>query len=375
MTPVFLVADVEGMKQITSDRHTFGKDLSSYEHVNIFGRSIVTSDGNEWRKHLTVAGPAFSESNNAMVWRETRRLVKEWFATEYDDTPGSSVKVDVLAKMTQATLHVIAAAGFGMRAKWTEFNDPHARGPVLEAVKSKGDSVMLPFHTALEQTLENLFVRMLAPSFMYTLPFRVPVLSDMLAVASAAFSSFEKHMRRVVESVKDGQAVAENAEGLEEEEKASDLLKRLVEANEQEKKGKDKGSLTEGEVFSNVFVSACSKRFQHALTLLLSFRCSYWLATRHPHTPFLSPSSASPSTLTSNTSFAKNHSKFGRLKMTSTSQLTRVTWRSLYGFLLLLTILQSDVLRRHTPSRSSVKSFVASLLLPACKRSRLATPL
>lgn len=255
MTPVFLVADVEGMKQITSDRHTFGKDLSSYEHVNIFGRSIVTSDGNEWRKHLAVAGPAFSESNNAMVWRETRRLVREWFASEYDDTPGKSVKVDVLAKMTQATLHVIAAAGFGMRAKWTEFNDPYSKGPLLEAVKNKGnDSVMLPFHTALEQTLEHLFVRMLAPSFMYTLPFRVPVLSDMLAMASLAFSSFERHMRRVVESMKSGDVVQENAEGLEEEEKASDLLKRLVDANETEKKGKGKGSLTEGEVFSNVFV-------------------------------------------------------------------------------------------------------------------------
>jgi hypothetical protein len=70
MTPVFLVSDVKGMKQITSDHHTFVKDLSAYEHVNIYGRSLVSTDGNEWRRHLTVARPPFSESNNAMVWRE-----------------------------------------------------------------------------------------------------------------------------------------------------------------------------------------------------------------------------------------------------------------------------------------------------------------
>ena len=256
MTPVFLVSDVDGMKQITSDRHTFAKDLSSYEHVNIYGRSLVSTDGNEWRRHLAAAGPAFSESNNAMVWRETRRLVQEWFATEYTETPGSSTQVDVLAKMTQATLHVIAAAGFGMRASWSAFNDPHVKGPALEAVRRKGDSVLLPFHTALEQTLSNLFVRMLAPSFMYTLPFHVPVLSDTLAVASAAFRSLQTHMQRMVDCVRKGDAVEENADGLEQEEMASDLLKRLVQANEEEKKGKDKGSLTEGELFSNVFVSS-----------------------------------------------------------------------------------------------------------------------
>lgn len=255
MTPVFLVSDVDGMKQITSDRHTFAKDLSAYEHVNIYGHSLVSTDGNEWRRHLTVAGPAFSESNNAMVWRETRRLMLEWFSTEYEETPGSTAQVDVLAKMTQATLHVIAAAGFGMRASWSAFSDPHVKGPALEAVRRKGDSVLLPFHTALEQTLSNLFVRMLAPSFLYTLPFRVPVLSDTLAIASAAFTSLKTHMGRMVDCVKRGEAVEENAEGLEHEEMASDLLKRLVEANEREKKGSGKGSLTEGELFSNVFVS------------------------------------------------------------------------------------------------------------------------
>ena len=39
--PTFLVADLEALKKITGDRHTYAKDLSSYEHVNIYGKSLV----------------------------------------------------------------------------------------------------------------------------------------------------------------------------------------------------------------------------------------------------------------------------------------------------------------------------------------------
>lgn len=72
-------------------------------------------------------------------------------------------------------------------------------------------------------------------------------------------------MARMVDSVKNGEAVEEHDEGLEHEELASDLLKRLVQANEV-KKGSGDGSLTGGEVFSNVFVCR-----QSNITMILIF--------------------------------------------------------------------------------------------------------
>lgn len=151
-------------KQIPSSSHVVVSDLSFSERCIFHGGSLISTDGNEWFRQFAVAGPAFFEFSNAMVWHETRRLVQEWFKAEYDmEIPGSTAKVDVLAKMTQATLvlHVIAAAGFGIRVNWSAFNGLHVKAPALYAVRQKDDSVLLPFHTVLEQTLTNLnlFVR------------------------------------------------------------------------------------------------------------------------------------------------------------------------------------------------------------------------
>lgn len=375
-TPTFLVSDPEGLKAITSDRHTFAKDLSAYEHVNIYGKSLVTTDGDEWRRHLHVAGPAFSEANNALVYRETRRLILEWFATEFDGSsqlpvdptkPGEvprTMQVDVLAKMTQATLHIISSAGFGMRAHWSAYSDPHAN---LKNAGRITPTTLIPFHTALELTLSNLFLRMLAPTFLYKLPFgiRIPGLSDKLDIASASFASMKTHMERVVEGVKRGeeQSVVERGEEeMQEEAQASDLLRRLVKANlameEEGSKNGEKGTLTEvsfsdqptwerpnantqtransSATFSYVvfFISPICRMLSIRLTPNPN-RCSSSPGTRPPPTPSPSRSSSSPSTQTSNAASAPNPSPSGpqtpsctrpRTRRTTTSSCTR--WRS-----------------------------------------------
>lgn len=65
----------------------------------------------------------------------------------------------------------------------------HANGPALEAVCQKSDSMLIPFHTVLEQTFTNLFIRMLVPTVMYTLPFHLPVSFDALVIHSSAFKT------------------------------------------------------------------------------------------------------------------------------------------------------------------------------------------
>lgn len=199
-----------------------------------------------------------------MVWRETRRLVQEWFADELDpvlpfghsieDVP-KSVEVDGLEAMRQLTLHTIAAAGFGMRTEWSAFSEKHLSKITMDAVRTKKHAYLLPFHNAMEYTLSTLFYRAGTPAFLYDLPVSIPWLSDQLAISSSAFSSLKVHMARLVESIRKGQAVMEKPNSLEEEEQASDLLRRLVEANDVGQHGTEKGTLTEGELYSNIFVS------------------------------------------------------------------------------------------------------------------------
>jgi len=43
----------------------------------MFGPNIVVSDGPLWRKFRRVAGPAFNEKNNELVWDETFKIVAD----------------------------------------------------------------------------------------------------------------------------------------------------------------------------------------------------------------------------------------------------------------------------------------------------------
>ncbi|KAH8119683.1 cytochrome P450 [Phellopilus nigrolimitatus] len=257
-TPIFWLADVEAIKVVTSDRHTFKKHLDAYEPVNIYGKNIVSTEGTEWRKHLGIAGPAFSEANYSLTWRETLRVVHEWFEEMNDVDTGKLRKivrgVDVKAKMTQATLHIIAAAGFGMRMPWEAFSE--SKSQVSESLHASDplEIGILPFHTALSSTIEKLFINTLAPSFLHNLPFRVPWISAQLDAAHHSFASLKAHMTELVAAVRRGEKGGSDY-GENEIDTGADLLRRLVQASDATKRDGSggKGTLTDGELFSNIF--------------------------------------------------------------------------------------------------------------------------
>ena len=95
--------------------------MSQYESLEIYGPNLTTVEGAEWKRHRSVANPAFSEvcttvsdsgsqkkidpiyqPNNALVWSETCRIVDEWFS-EIDDAIKSEQKatVDLLNDLAQ----------------------------------------------------------------------------------------------------------------------------------------------------------------------------------------------------------------------------------------------------------------------------------
>ena len=71
--------------------------VSQYEPLEIYGQNVITAEGADWKRHRAVANSAFNEvrtndsrysnqlipfyqANNALVWRETFRVVDEWFS-------------------------------------------------------------------------------------------------------------------------------------------------------------------------------------------------------------------------------------------------------------------------------------------------------
>lgn len=212
--------------------------------LEIYGRNLVSTEGDEWRRHVAIAGPAFNEANYALAWDETLRIVHEWFdELESKVEISTGQHIDVNAATMRATLLVISAAGFGKRMSWNSVSSLRDESDV-SGPSSQKEGIM-PFHTAVSLTVEKLFVKVLTPNFAYALPFRIPWLSNQLDEARDAFASLRAHMEDLT-------ATARNSESGQ-----ADLLRRLVRANDATLTSggaSTKGTLSDNELFSNIFV-------------------------------------------------------------------------------------------------------------------------
>jgi cytochrome P450 len=107
--------------QMTTRRNDFLKPVEIYGIVDIFGRSMLSSEGDEWKRHRKVVAPAFSDRSNALVWKESLRqataMLNSW-SNLAGNSPQSMKIKDTAPDTALMTLHVISGAGFGVRQVW-----------------------------------------------------------------------------------------------------------------------------------------------------------------------------------------------------------------------------------------------------------------
>jgi cytochrome P450 len=102
--------------QVTTRRNDFLKPVARYKIIDIFGRSILTSEGLEWKRHKRVVGPSFSEKSNRLVFEESLRQVEGML--DVWGSRGGNTKLEMrigklAVDMATLSFHVICAAGFG----------------------------------------------------------------------------------------------------------------------------------------------------------------------------------------------------------------------------------------------------------------------
>jgi len=112
--------------QMMTRRNDFVKPVEIYAIVDIFGSSILTTEGAEWRRHRKIVAPAFSEKSNSLVWREscqqTLAMTKVW--SQLEGNAVGDMKVEDTAPYTATmALHVISSAGFGVKQLWDGENE------------------------------------------------------------------------------------------------------------------------------------------------------------------------------------------------------------------------------------------------------------
>ncbi|EGO03674.1 hypothetical protein SERLA73DRAFT_101917 [Serpula lacrymans var. lacrymans S7.3] len=260
---------MEAIKAVTSDRIVFRKDAVTYEPLNIYGKNIVGTDQGEWKRHRTVAAPAFSEANNALVWAETIRIMSDWFnqldtaqraEKSASNSLSSDLTVEMVAPMTQITLLITSVAGFGRQVSWDDdSSDVPAPGYALT------------FRSAMIAAVENVMFRMLPPDWFtsFSSVVKVPYLSARILQARQAFDELGSYMLELVSSAR-----ASVTEGRSSASRAA-LLHNLVEAN-MSPEG-DSKCLSDSEVLSNtfVFLLAGHETSAHTLSFAISLLALY----------------------------------------------------------------------------------------------------
>lgn len=114
-------ANAEAIMQIGDRRNDFTKPTEVYRTLEIWGPNVVSTEGHAWRQQRKVAGPAFNEKNNGLVWKESLKHVEgllRFWSGRSGNTPVAMTIKNVYPDLADLSLHVISAAGFGIQLKW-----------------------------------------------------------------------------------------------------------------------------------------------------------------------------------------------------------------------------------------------------------------
>ncbi|KAF2684900.1 cytochrome P450 monooxygenase-like protein [Lentithecium fluviatile CBS 122367] len=127
------VANSEVANDILKRKDEFGRDLESFEVLNIYGKNLATTEGSEWQRHRKVAAVTFTERNCELVWRESLKegaqMLEYWSRRAHQ--PIRTVAQDARV----FTLNVLAAALFDKSYPFESRSESEAREKSMSGEK------------------------------------------------------------------------------------------------------------------------------------------------------------------------------------------------------------------------------------------------
>jgi len=176
--------------QITTRKTDFTKPVEGYKIVDLFGRSMLTQEGQEWRRHRKIVGPSFGEKSNRLVFeeslRQTEGMLNLW-ASQGTNTR-AELRVENASKdAATLSLHVICAAGFGVPQLWPNEGEEKLVGKGVRGFSglTLTGNHTLSFKGALMGVLEKLFFFVVFPTWLlgntteHKLPRKFPCANDL----------------------------------------------------------------------------------------------------------------------------------------------------------------------------------------------------
>lgn len=260
----FIVCDPQLVKQITTTRRSeFPKPVYLYGLLDLFGKNIVTTEGDIWKLHRKITAPAFTDATHRLVVEQSissvNNMINSW-VNRYpivDTKNGKGYKVNVNYDTMQMTLSVISAAGFGVELDWNVDQDL-----VMESSLPNGHA--LSFQKSLEIVSLKSLPRLALPKLAFKL---LGPMFPALKEIDQGFIEFEKYIHEFVETGKQQlQTLSHSAK--------NDLLSKLILANSNTS---NTNSLTDSELYGNVFIFllAGHETTAHTLSYALSLLARY----------------------------------------------------------------------------------------------------
>ncbi|KAI1873441.1 hypothetical protein JX265_005063 [Neoarthrinium moseri] len=248
---ILWVCDAYVISQITERRNDFPKDTAMYEAIDIFGKNLVTTEGNDWVRHRKATAATFSETNIRIVWAETlhqaQQVARSWIGTGH----APETVVNAWEDMKTLSLHVISRAGFGRKMVWPG-ETPSLSGSSVDA-GINGDAIpeahTLSFKAALSTVLENLFMVAVLPSVVLA---NIP--SKTANLAYQAYKEWSAYMADMYQEKLAGiEAEHTSEDNNTGEVESMDLLGALIRNSASGGKD-DQKALSKREVLGNAFI-------------------------------------------------------------------------------------------------------------------------
>lgn len=235
------IADADVIKGIVWSRGgRFPKPVGQYALLKIFGKNIIVSEGDQWKRYRKIVAPAFSEKNNILVWDATIQIMLDLFDTMWAGQ--EEVVVNHSVDLTlPLSLFVIGAASFGRPMSWKE-----------DGVVPLGHQ--LNFKDALRTVAQDVIIHCLVPRWAMGLTKR-------LRHARLAFEELHQYLTEMIHE----------RQGFQPEEDNHDILSSLLSANDDKKLSNGEVKLSYSELIGNIFILLAAGHETTAHTLSFVF--------------------------------------------------------------------------------------------------------
>ncbi|KAL5524766.1 hypothetical protein ACEPAF_9912 [Sanghuangporus sanghuang] len=208
-------------------------DRPGMDLLQIMGDNVVTSEGEDWKRHRRIVAPAFNHSTYRNVWETTARVYEDMLKQEgwehIDATPPANFN-----KIThKLALFLIAIVGFGIPMSWSE--------------PPRDEDGRLSIQSMIFEVASSILERSQLPKWSYNLGLKK------LNQIDEAYTTFEAFMHeRIAEREEQLKRIhsIEGTNGEDIAESIKDVFGRLVNARLSD----GKLSLSDKEIIGNCFV-------------------------------------------------------------------------------------------------------------------------